>query len=591
MLRKERQEFPQSPPNAGGLVQSFVGRPEWEPTEDAMHYFQRVKVYCDQYQGHRLVSPRFHIPQQNDVVDWCRVQSFKYKALQLSFKFKYKTFKLDLNYYIDNCDYQWLNENPLNWVKYNRLRYTTIDRDLDSNFVRELQMLSQTLSEAELSQFELAIVGEGLSYRDPKEFLVQGWRITLVMVFSNLMLGVKRMEGHRDVQLYIDDRSNSQEAVKRLQSSIEQGQLSTTMKADRELHLGTDPNLMGSFFGFGNFDFSLMESVKYVRLIELGFRDQRFDQELFVNKVKQFFGFFEANAAEGQIKYKIGVTSNMAENQIYVPQVLLEAASSVTPTINVQFFSGEQRSRTQLVSSYMYLIALGESQPFSFVSPFSIFSPQDITMFASAVARVPTMLEEHQRHPHLIQDFKIVVGVNQLHVKYFMDLLRSILLGPFRRVELIILYELLWQQLMELNLSEMVEELNIPNHFELLALSYVSRAKVVTPIAKQSVLLIGDAKDAWFLQSKILSLPTGIPEAVDEASSLFSQTDIGESVRDEPPQNQFTQTMRQSLQWLRSQFSYPTYLVGKFQLLYTVQKNGIELMEQKIVFRYTVLQL
>ncbi|KAI3634723.1 hypothetical protein MIR68_007104 [Amoeboaphelidium protococcarum] len=549
------QEFPQIPPNVGNLVYSFVDRPEWEPTEDAMHYFQRVKVYCDQYQGHRLVSPRFYIPPQNDVANWCRVQSFKYKALQLSFKYKYKTFELDLDYYIDNCDYQWLNEISLNWVKYNRLRYTIIDRDLDSNFFRELQMLSQTLPVAELSQFELAIVGsQDLSFRDPQEFLVDGWRITLVMVFSNLKLGVKRMAEHADVQLYIVDYSNSQQAVKRLQSSIEQRQLSTTMKVDRELHLATDTNLMGSFFGFGNFDFSLMESVKYVRLIELGFRDQRFDQELFVNKVKQFFGFFEANAAKGQIKYKIGVTSTISENQIYVPQVLLEAASSVTPTINVEFFSGQQISRTQLVYSYMYLIALGKLQPLSFVAPFSIFSPQDITMFASAVARVPSMLEEHQRHLHLIQDFKIVFGVYQVHVKYLVDLLRSILLGPFRRVELIILFEHLWQQLMELNLSEMVEELNIPNHFELLALSYVPEAKVGTLIAKQSVLLIGNAKDALFLQSEILKLPNGIPEAIDDASPEMSQTNVDESVRENLPKSQFSQWLTRSWQWWGSNF-------------------------------------
>ncbi|KAI3652665.1 hypothetical protein MP228_002090 [Amoeboaphelidium protococcarum] len=544
------QEFPQIPPNVGNLVYSFVGRPEWEPTEDAMHYFQRCKVYCDQYQGHRLVSPRFYIPPQNDVANWCRVQSFKYKAFQLILKYLYYH-----HYY-----FEWLNELSLNWVKYNRLRYITIDEIRDSNFMRELQMLSQTLPVAELSQFELAIVGsKDLSFRDPQEFLVIGWRITLVMVDRSLKLDVEKSAEHGDVLLYIDDRNNSQDAIEWLQSSIKRRKLSTTMKVDRELQPSTDINLMDSFLEDGNFDFSLMESVKNVRQVHLLINGQSFDlqqQELFVNKVKQFFGFFGDNAAKGQITYFIGFKSENVDfsTSWNVLQVLLEAAQSVTPTIDVQFISQFRDSIIKIVPLQIGLIALGKLQPLSFVSPFSLRSLEDITMLTSALARVQTILEEHQGHPHLIQDFKILLYIRQLHVELLMALFKSILLGPFKRVELFIEKEGLWQYLMESKLSEMVQELYAPNHFELLALSYVSMAKAGTPVVKQSVLLIGDAKDAWFLQSKILSLPNGIPEAADEASPLFSQTDIGESVREEPAQSRFSQGLRQYWQWLMKYF-------------------------------------
>ncbi|KAI3647923.1 hypothetical protein MP228_008144 [Amoeboaphelidium protococcarum] len=519
------QDLPQTPPNAGDLVQSFVDRPEWEPTEDAMHYFQRVKVYCDQYQGHRLESTRFHVPPQYDVVDWCRVQSFKYKAFQLCLKYQY-----------DNYDFQWLNTISLNWVKYNRLRYTSIEWDLEASFLKELQMLSQTLPEAELSQFELVIAGsEDLSDRDPKEFLVKGWRITLVMKFLDLKLDVKRMEGHRDVQLYIDDRSNSQKAVKRLQSSIKRRKLSTTMKVDRELKPSTDINLMDSFLEDGNFDFSLMESVKNVRQVHLFFNGQSFDlqqQESFVNKVKQFFGLFAENAAKGQITYFIGFESDSVDfsTSWNVLQVLLETASSVTPTIDVQFISQYRDSMIQMVPLQIGLIALGKLQPLSFVSPFSLWSLEDITMLTSALTRV---LNYSRRTLRTSAPNSRLQNISQ---------------------ELIITKQGLWQYLMESKLSEMVQELHVPNYFEILALTYQPFALGEIPGVKQSVLLIGDAKDAWFLQSKIQSSPNGIPEAVDEASSLYSQTDVLESVRQEPPQNQFTQTMRQSLQWLRSQF-------------------------------------
>ncbi|KAI3645272.1 hypothetical protein MP228_011436 [Amoeboaphelidium protococcarum] len=432
--------------------------------------------------------------------------------------------------------------------------------DLDSVFLKELQSLSQMLPEAELSLFELVIaLSQYSSYRDPKEFLVKGWRITLVMKFLDLKLDVKRMDGHRDVQLYIDDRSNSQEVVEWLQSSIEQHQLSTTMKVDRELQPSTDINLMDSFLEDGNFDFSLMESVKNVRQVHLFFNGQSFDlqqQELFVNKVKQFFGFFGDNAAKGQITYFIGFESDNVDffTSWNVLQVLLETASSVTPTIDVQFISQYRDSIIKMVPLQIGLIALGKLQPLSFVSPFSLWSLEDITMFTSALARVPSILEEHQGHPHLIQDFKILVKVDKVPVEQLMALFKSILLGPFQRVELIITKEGLWQYLMELNLSEMVQELHVPNYFEILALTYQPFALGEIPGVKQSVLLIGDAKDAWFLQSKILSSPNGIPEAADEASSLFSQTDVGESVREEPPQNQFSQRLLQSWQWLSSNF-------------------------------------
>ncbi|KAI3631496.1 hypothetical protein MIR68_010379 [Amoeboaphelidium protococcarum] len=547
--------MPRIPTDVGNRIYSLLDhhdqQPQWRPTEDVMHYFQRSMAFCNQYSQYRLASSGALIPKLNNVIKWCRVSSFKYKAL-----------KLMINAQRAHNDFHVLNRLILDWIQHNRLRYVIRANDqIDANLLEQLNILSQVLPEAELDEFELRIVGsqESLAFRDPREFSGVRWKTTIV-VQQYFVLDAVRIENSDDVNLRIMADDQSQDKVQRLRSAIDNFHLQNMMEVGFELYLTASEFAIHRILQSTDIQCSQMDLLKSIRQIELIFGFQSLIQQqhaLFSGKMEKIIGLFEQEAYGGQITYLVGF--NVGKNGIHLHQPyatnLLEAASSVTPTINVQFLPGERISNNQLVPSYICLIALGKLQPLSFVSPFSILqSSQDIAMFASVLASVPTMLEERQRHPHLIQDFKIFVMVNYVHVEQLMTLLKSILLGPFKRVELIIEKVGLWQQLMESNLSEMVQELNTPNHFELLALSYVPYANVGTPIVKQSVLLIGNAKHAWFLQSEILSLPNGIPETVDEASPVMLKTNVYESVREDLPMNRFSQRFRQSWQRFRSKF-------------------------------------
>ncbi|KAI3652677.1 hypothetical protein MP228_002102 [Amoeboaphelidium protococcarum] len=547
--------IPRIPTDVGNRIYSLLDhhdqQPEWRPTEDVMHYFQRSMAYCNQYSQYRMASSGGLIPKLNNIIKWCRVSSFKYKAL-----------KLMINAQRAHTEFHVLNRLILDWIQHNRLRYVIrVNDQVDANLLEQLKILQKVLPEVELAEFELRIVGslESLALRDPREFSVAGWKTTIV-VQQYFMLDAVRIENSDDVNLLIKVDDQSQDMIQRLQSAIDNRQLQNMIEVGFELYLTASEFAMHQILQSSDIQCSQLDLVKSIRQIELIFGIQSLTQQqyaLFSRKMGQIFNLFEQEAYDGQITYLVGFNVGKNGMSLHLPHAinLLEAASSVKPTINVQYLPGELISNTYLVPSYIWLVALGKLQPLSFVSPLSIlWSSQDITMFASALARVPTMLEEHQIHPNLCQDFKILVMVNQLRVKQLIDLLKSILLGPFKRVELIIEKEGLWQQLMELNLSEMIQELDIPNHFELLALSYVPYANVGTPVVKQSVLLVGDVNHAWFLQSEILALPNGIPEAVDDASPEMSQTDIGESLREEPAQNRFSQRLRPSWQRLRSKF-------------------------------------
>ncbi|KAI3631495.1 hypothetical protein MIR68_010378 [Amoeboaphelidium protococcarum] len=314
------------------------------------------------------------------------------------------------------------------------------------------------------------------SIRDPEIFQNFGWKITLLLE-ERVNIVAERIEGSDDVILRVMANAQARNAQESLQSAIDQHQLSGLMKVGFELHLIVTAIVMQSILEGGNIHFSQMDLLKSVRQIELIFGIQSLTQQqyaLFSGKMEQVFRLFEQEAYAGQITYL------------------------------VRFDVG---------------ITLGKLEPLQFVSPFSILqSPWDITKLASELVNVPTLLQEHQGHLRLIEDFKLVIKANFVEFKQFVVLLQSIVRGPFKRVELWIIKYQLWDFLIKCDYSEAIQQLDISDYFELLALSYVSAGQDGTNTIKQSVLLIGDAKDAWFLQSEILRLPNGILEAVDKAT-------------------------------------------------------------------------
>ncbi|KAI3645271.1 hypothetical protein MP228_011435 [Amoeboaphelidium protococcarum] len=520
--------MPRIPPDAGSLIYTFLDQlPEWIPTEDVMHYFQRCRAYCYLYSGYRMASSGGLISRQERVVQWCQIQSFKYKAFKLM-----KNAQSGIN-----VDFHVLNQLSLDWIKHNRLRFVVNAFDqIDTNIIKQLQNLSQKLSPIELSEFELIIVGSqsSLSIHDPEIFQNLGWKVTL-LVEERVTIVADRFEGSHDVNLRIIANAKSRKAHWSLQSAIDQHQLSDLMKVDFELHLIVTAQVMQSILEGGDIHFSQMDLLKSVRQIELIFGIQSLTQQqlaLFSSKMEQIFRLFEQEAYDGQVTYLVRFDVGIIRMDFQYPHavLLLKIASSVKSTINVKFLHDQQFSNTQFVPSYICLIALGKLEPFQFVSPFSILqSPWDITKLASELANLPNLLQEHQGNLRLIEDFKLVIKANFVEFKQFLVLLQSIVHGPFKRVELVILKDQLWDFLMKCDYSEAIyQNLDIPDYFELLALSYVSIGQDGTNTMKQSVLLIGDANHAWFLQSEILSLPNVIPEAVDKATMEMAQTSVGD---------------------------------------------------------------